>query len=366
MPQALPRFARLQRRALPMLAAVMLALPATAALDAQTAAAPAATPIIAPPPVAAPPVATPQGTASASAEGPPLLFAPIQLDAARRMLVQVRIGGQGPYGFIVDTGAERTVVSRELAAHLRLASAGRARVIGIAEAVMADLFHVDALSLNNVDLSQGIVPAFAQNDIGAPGLIGIDSLENHKLMIDFIAGSMDVRPSTRSRSRYREEDFDSDAITVVARRSAGRMILSNAELDGHRIDIIVDTGAQSSVGNLALRRLVMRQRGQSGRLGAAQLTSVTGATLAVQTGQIERISVGGVDFTNLPVAYADSPAFAVLGLQRRPALLLGMDALRLFDRVLVDFPNRRVTFDLPGAGRVRGDRYALTTRPSGG
>ncbi len=337
-----------------MLPVAALALPSTAPLGAQTA--------------APPPATTDSATSAASppTDGPPLLLAPLHLDGARRMLVEVRIGGQGPYGFIVDTGAERTVVSRELAAHLQLAGAGRARVVGIAEAVTTDLYHVGALTLNNVDLVQGTVPAFAQNDIGAPGLIGIDSLENHKLMIDFISNSMDVRPSERTRSRYREQDFDADAITVVARRSAGRMILSNAELDGHRIDIVVDTGAQSSVGNLALRRLVMRQRGHIGRLGDAQLTSVTGATLDVQTGQIERITVGGFDFTNLPVAYADSPAFAVLGLQRRPALLLGMDALHLFDRVMVDFSNRRVTFDLPGASSVRANRYAQLRHPGGG
>ena len=43
-----------------------------------------------------------------------------------------------------------------------------------------------------------------------------------------------------------------DAIVVTARNSAGRLILSDARIDGRRVDVIVDTGAQTSVGNPAL------------------------------------------------------------------------------------------------------------------
>ena len=41
------------------------------------------------------------------------------IDRTERMTVPVSIGGQGPYGFIVDTGAERTVIARELARRAR-------------------------------------------------------------------------------------------------------------------------------------------------------------------------------------------------------------------------------------------------------
>lgn len=285
----------------------------------------------------------------------------ILLDRNDRMTLPVHIGGQGPFGFVVDTGAERSVISNELARRLGLEPAGRARIVGLAEIVVADMYHARAVSLPNMALNDSVVPAFSQYNIGGPGLIGIDSLEDHRLLIDFVANRMDLRPSPRSRRPQREPEIDRDAIVVTGRRLAGRMILSNAEVNGRRIDIIVDTGAQSSVGNLALQRMVQREGQRGGPLGVGQLTSVTGATLAVAVGQIQRITVGGVDFTDLPVAYADSPAFETLGLDRRPALLLGMDAMQLFDRIVIDFANRRVTFDLPdGASRSQREarRYA--------
>ena len=39
--------------------------------------------------------------------------------------------------------------------------------------------------------------------------------------------------------------------------------------------------------------------------------------------------------------------FAALGLDRRPALMLGIRELRLFNRVAIDFSTRKVLFDLP-------------------
>ena len=315
--------------AIPAIAAAM----ASAAASAQSAPAPAPAPAL------------------AAQTLQPLLVQPISYDRADRMTLPVSINGQGPFGFVVDTGAERTVVSHELAARLGLARTGSARVVGIAEAVTADLYAANGIRLRDLALGDRIVPGFAQGDIGGPGLIGVDSLQNHRLVIDFVAGRMDILNSAPSRRVQRDAEFDRDVIVVTARRAAGRLILSNATINGRRVDVVLDTGAQTSVGNLALERLVTRERQHGAAAGTSQRTSVTGGSLSVQTGLIGAITVGGVDFTNLPVAYADSPAFAALGLARRPAILLGMDALRLFDRVSIDFTNHRVVFDMPDQAR---------------
>jgi hypothetical protein len=77
------------------------------------------------------------------------------------------------------------------------------------------------------------------------------------------------------------------------------------------------------------------------------MKSVTGDLLQGDLTQIKGIDIGGVTIGDLPVTFADNFAFKALKLEKKPAILLGMDALKLFDRVLVDFANRRVGFDLP-------------------
>ena len=75
--------------------------------------------------------------------------------------------------------------------------------------------------------------------------------------------------------------------------------------------------------------------------------------------QAKQVRLGGIRITNLPVAFAEVHPFKALDLNDRPALLLGMDALRLFDRVSVDFANRKVRFLAPERrAETLGTRYA--------
>ena len=55
-------------------------------------------------------------------------------DLTQRMTVPVSIDGRGPYGFIIDTGAERTVISRELAETLGLGPGNSATLFSMTEA----------------------------------------------------------------------------------------------------------------------------------------------------------------------------------------------------------------------------------------
>ena len=289
---------------------------------------------------------------------------PFDLDATRRMAVPVMVGGQGPFSFLVDTGAERTVIARELAERLRLAEGAKLRIATIGSSTTVASYRVAALRMTDLHMAAFDAPAFAGRHIGAAGLLGVDMLEERRILIDFRKETMSV---LESKKRARPIIRDNDAIVVTARRMAGRLILSDARLGGKRVDVIVDTGAQTSVGNLALQRLVAQQRQQRFPLVPTILNAVTGEAVPAMRTAINRIAIGGVDVSDLPVSFADSQAFRALGLRDRPALLLGMDSLALFDRVEIDFPNQRVIFDMPdGAQRQMPQRYAATRAGDGG
>jgi predicted aspartyl protease len=121
----------------------------------------------------------------------------------------------------------------------------------------------------------------------------------------------------------------------------------DASLDGERIWVIVDTGAQVTVGNRALRARLEKHH----RLGPTQpveMLSVTGGRIVADEGVAHIIHLGDAEIHDLPIAFAEVHPFKKLGLTDRPAILLGMDALKLFDRVSVDFGKRRVRLLMPG------------------
>jgi predicted aspartyl protease len=280
---------------------------------------------------------------------PPAFVQQFEVDRSDRMTVPVRINGSEPYPFIVDTGSERTVIATDLAKRLSLEAGPKLALATITGPAVAESYVIEKLAMNTINVEMIEAPGLERSHLGAYGLLGIDSLEDHKLLLDFRKQKMDVLPSPR---KARPGKAEAGMIVVSATRKAGRMILSNAEIGGMKVDIILDTGAQSSMGNYALRDK-MRKRDRRFEYMPVTMRSVTGDQLAGDFTQIRTIRIGGVDINDLPITFADNYAFKALKLDKKPAILLGMDAMKLFDRILIDYTNRRVGFDLPRAAERR-------------
>ena len=269
-------------------------------------------------------------------------------DRATRMTLPVMIGKDGPYDFFIDTGAQATVVSRELGEQLNLPSDGSATLVGIASRNKVQLVQLDGLLLGSRTIDGLTAPLLERRHLGADGIIGLDSLQDLRVLLDFREGIMAVVDAT---TRSSDRGYD---IIVRARSRLGRMIVTDAEIDGVSTTIIVDTGSQASIGNPMLkRRLHSRSEDQVTGL------DVNGATIEAKYDQVDRLRIGNVQIGNIPIAFSDALVFEELGLNDRPALILGMQDLRLFDRVAIDFVQQKILFDLPGRFRRGSDNLAL-------
>jgi hypothetical protein len=78
------------------------------------------------------------------------------------------------------------------------------------------------------------------------------------------------------------------------------------------------------------------------------IESVTGEQMTARVARVPEVELGGVKLNDLSVAFADAHIFRQLKLDDRPALLLGMNAMRAFDRISIDFAAKKVRFVLPG------------------
>lgn len=282
---------------------------------------------------------------STQAPAPPDVTVALGMDRSDRMTVPVRIGESEALAFVIDTGAERTLVSRQLAERLNLAAGPVLNMVTVTGTSRVGTVIVPSLELSGTEVKEIEAPALDQAHLGAAGMLGLDSLQRRRVTLDFKNNEMKVTAARHV------EDTDPDTIVVTARNRYGQLILVNSRLMGERVQVIVDTGAETSIGNLALLRKLERHK-KLPALTPVTITSVTGGTMPAQFAQIERIQIGGVDMNNIPVAFADAEPFRRFGLENKPALLLGMDALRLFERVSVDFANKQVRFILPDESAV--------------
>lgn len=265
-------------------------------------------------------------------------------EADLRMTVPVTIAGSGSWPFVIDTGAERTVLSRELAERLRLAPGRGVRVTTMVGTGPARTARVPDLRVSTLKPPTIEAPLFARANLGAIGMLGLDALQGHAVRIDFDAGTIALRPSRRRRMTPMAGE-----IVVTARSLYGQLIVTDARWRGRRIAVVLDTGSPVTIANPALLRLA---KTPPRAIGPLPVTAVTGETMIADGYVLRDVEFGQVIFPEVPVGVADAAPFRKFGLQDTPALLLGMETLRLFRRVEIDFPGRTIRLTLPRAART--------------
>jgi len=130
-------------------------------------------------------------------------------------------------------------------------------------------------------------------------------------------------------------------------------VLTDAKADHQQLAVILDTGSQVSIGNPALRQRLIERR-MLGAPEAITILSVTGASLQGEYMVLKKLEIGGVTLTNLAIVFADAHTFKQLGLDRKPALLLGMNAMRAFERVSIDFARKKLRVKMPKSSNAEG------------
>jgi hypothetical protein len=270
-----------------------------------------------------------------------------------RMTVEVRVNGRGPYRFLVDSGADTSVVGLRIARDLHLPVGTTANLHGMTAISRVDRVLVDELSLGQSTIRNLEVPALLERDLGGEGMIGIDALVAQRLMMDFEKRVIKVEDA-----RQPETWLPGD-IVVTALRRRGQLILTQVSAAGLSVKAVIDTGSEITIGNRALRDRLLR--GNRDKFLTIPVTGVTGVTVNLQLARIGELRLGSVTLRDVPMAFADVPPFQMFGLSREPALLLGTDLMETFRRVSLDFRARKVRFQLRRCGS---NGIVISTSPS--
>jgi hypothetical protein len=259
-------------------------------------------------------------------------------DIYKRMTAPVKVNGAGPFPFVVDTGANQSVITDVLAAQLGLAVGDAAALNGVAGILNAPTtvarLDIGQRTYDAVPLS--ILPAEA---LGGAGLLGLDQLEGQRLTLDFGQQALHIEGGRRQPLLDRE-------ISVRSRRRDGQLTLVDADLAGVRLTAFLDSGAQATIGNMALRQMAIT-RYPKAPWSHTPIVSVTGQTIDADMADLPALRLGGLRLPNWPVAFADLHVFRLWNLVDRPAILVGVDVMSRFERVSLDFAHDEVSFQLP-------------------
>jgi predicted aspartyl protease len=282
-------------------------------------------------------VSSNSGGAERSDADPSLFATPTTRDHIGRVVVPVMINGRGPFRFIVDTGANHSTISPQLAHVLGLTPADGSTVVvnGITGAAQTSFVTVDRLQAGELLIDGTALPVvWAPVMAGADGILGASGLKEKSLLIDFQRNRVEIAHHVETFAR-------AQSIRIHALSLSHGLIAVDASVGRTRVTAIVDTGAERTLGNLALRNALKVRRPR----GVVTLTSVYGATEEVETGEIEiapPITIESLHITDVAVVYGDFHIFKVWGLQDSPAMIIGMDILGTVASLSIDFKNRDI------------------------
>lgn len=275
----------------------------------------------------------------------PRYVAPTRRDRIGRVWVPTLINGRGPFRLVLDSGATRTAILPSVAARLGLRTDRSPPVIlrGVTGSATVPTVKADSLEVGDLYIAPTTLPLINDAFGGAEGLLGTEGLGDKRIYIDFRKDFINI---ARSKGQSAESGF----ITLPMLRRPDKLISVSASVSGVPVLAILDTGAQATVGNAALRTaLEKRLRDSEGTRD-----EIIGATGDAQSGEgqlVRRIQIGGVQVERAHLTFGDMAIFSHWKLRDEPILLVGMDVLGLLDTLVIDYRRREVMVRLVESSR---------------
>jgi hypothetical protein len=269
----------------------------------------------------------------------PRFAAPTLRDRIGRIWAPVLINGHGPYRLVLDTGATHSAIIPQVVDSLgiSLAAAATVRVTGVTGSAVVPTIPVDRIEVGDLSMDATHLPVVADVFGGAQGVLGTEGLSDKRILIDF---GRDRVLIMRSRGGLDKNGF----VTLPLRQLRDHLLALDVLVGSVHAKAIIDTGAQVSIGNGALRAALQRRSPRD-----AQKQEIEGVTLDVAHGDMipaPPIEVGSLRFNGMSITYGDMYIFDRWHLMHDPTLVLGMDVLGTVDVLVIDYRLRELQIRL--------------------
>jgi predicted aspartyl protease len=262
---------------------------------------------------------------------------PLTYDTQGRPLADVMLNNTGPFALVIDTAAGGIVLNPQTIQILELNPTGRARIqgaSGITETDLYDLRRVDIGGLTHENLRAVQTPPDSASAANHEGVLGIGVFAGTRLEFDFAANRLNVDTST-GRAPL------ANAISVDLRHRT--FALAPINIAGIDATALIDTGARATIANARLRTALGFTENDPRLHDAEPIGGATAHTTPAVAAEVTPVVFAGHDFAAVQLNFAELSVFNALGLNYRPAMILGIDVLRRAQALVLDYASAQVT-----------------------
>ena len=261
------------------------------------------------------------------------------------ILLPVEVNGEGPFEFILDTGAGTSLLSSELGKKLDIKILGSKEGQSAGGAISVALAKLSSLAVASVKLDNIDVGVVDLSQIGKTvgaeidGDLGYNFLKHFRITLDYRRNEIRLDDPKRFEPAGR-----SRAVTEVALRLASPakpLILVDVYANGRGpFQFAIDTGTSTT----AITPELAKQLGVANSpIGPA---TTGGAQVDVTAGFLPSFQVGGASIANLTVVVADFFAMLSNAIGTKLDGIVGYNFLRNY-KVVLDYPNETLSLFNP-------------------
>lgn len=258
--------------------------------------------------------------------------APLSYDDGGRPLAPVRLNGGESAPLVIDTAAGGTLLSATTIATLGLQPSGaRVHLHGASGMTETDLYMLSSIEIAGLRRERQHAvqtPANAQTAAQHAGVLAANVFAGTRLTFDFSANLLRV-DAAAARAPL------SGAAPIVLRH--GVFVFAPITIAGVAAQALIDTGAQRTVANPALRE-ALGVGPTDPRLREAD--PVRGAThhhTPAQAAELGPLTLAGRTFSSLDLTFAQLAVFRPMQINDEPAAIVGMDILRRARALTIDY-----------------------------
>jgi predicted aspartyl protease len=267
----------------------------------------------------------------------PRYVAPTLRDRIGRIWAPVYIDGQGPLRLVLDTGATTSALTHDAANLLALPADRSRRVLlrGTTGVAPATLVKAKRVEIGDFLAEKQRLVLVEDAFGGADGVLAPGTLSERRIVAEFRKDRIEI---TRSRGQPAPPGFS----TIPVQFAPKRVPWVEAWVGPVKVKAVIDTGAQQTLGNVALRMALIeaRRRGVEG-----YPEDVIGVTGDVQDGislRVPTIRLGSVRINHARINFLDLHIFEHWRLNDEPAMLIGMDVIGVLDTFILDYRRREL------------------------
>ena len=260
----------------------------------------------------------------------PRYVAPTTRDRIGRIWAPVLINGRGPYRLVLDTGATRSAVIQRVVDDAGLpVRAKPVRLRGVTGTAVVPVVLADTLEFGELVIENATLPVVADAFGGADGVLGGEGMQDKRIHIEFLKDRISIGRSHRAAA-------PAGFSTVPFKYSVNRGMRVEVMVGPVRTTAVIDSGAQVTVGNLALREALARRRGAQDPRDDAIIGVTEDVQQAVRV-RVPSIVAGDLLVRNAEIMFSDLHIFEHWQLVSKPALIIGMDVLGALDTLVIDY-----------------------------